>query len=146
MWKIYGQSNQSVCISTTVGKVLDSLILPDNMKISAARVEYIDHSEQYYNNSHRLDPFIHKHLAYQYEREARIIVYPESQNPLLERHSNIYGTRIRLTGPNFIEEIKVSPEAPDWFYELIKNIKDKYNLQAEVCRSYLDQLANNYGN
>lgn len=146
MWKIYGQSNQSVCISTTVGQLLNSLILPQSMKVATAKVKYIDHSEEYYDNSHKLDPFIHKHLAYKYESEARIIVYPQSQNPMLQRAKNPHGTSIKLKNNSFISEIKLSPEAPEWFYSLVRNIEKRYSIGVEVNRSNLDQLVESYGN
>ncbi|BCD99639.1 DUF2971 domain-containing protein [Marinagarivorans cellulosilyticus] len=145
MWKIYGQSSQSICITTTLGKILDALNLPLDKAVAAVKVNYIDHENHYFQTSHCLNPFIHKHLAYKYENEARIIVYPRKQNPLERRATSAYGTPIKLVGTEFIEEVRVCPEAPEWFCSLILSLKGRYGLRAEMGRSNLDLIAQSYG-
>lgn len=146
MWKIYGQSSQSVCITTTLGKILSAMTLPAGMAVAAVKMNYIDHENHYFQASHCLNPFIHKHLAYEYENEARIIAYPRSQNPLDQRVIGAYGTPIKLEGSTFIDDVRVCPEAPEWFCSLIFSLKDRYGLRAEMGRSNLDFIAENYGN
>jgi len=113
MWKIYGQSNQSLCISTTIGQLVDSLVIPAGVTLSAAKVNYIDHSKEYYKNNSCLDPFINKHVAYLFENEARLIAYSPTQNPMKNRNGDEYGRVIELSSTTFINNIIVCPEAPN---------------------------------
>ncbi|WP_096086199.1 DUF2971 domain-containing protein [Agaribacterium haliotis] len=146
MWKIYGKSQQSICITTTFGKMLDALNIPDDIAVTVVRVDYIDYENHYFQTSHRLNTFFHKHLAYKYENEARIIVYPSNQDPMKERTNSPFGTAIKLVGNSFIDDVRVCPEAPEWFSKLIFSLKDRYNMRAEIGRSNLDSIIRNYGN
>jgi len=145
MWKIYGGNSHSVCISTTIGKLLDSMEYDGDLIVS--KVEYINHKDDHYKVEHCIAPYIHKHLAYHFENEVRFIAYSNDIDPMSTRESNDFGTKIPLRSVSFIEEVKISPEAPLWLFTLMTSIvNERYKLQAQVIRSDLDELVTELGN
>lgn len=144
MWKIYGGGTNSVCITTTVGQLLDA-IESNSLNLVVSKVEYIDHYEDHYKIDHLIAPFIHKHKAYKFEDEVRFTAYNAEVNPLSNREAA--GSVINLKSTNFINDVKVSPEAPEWFFELIKSIfNTRYGQVGKVARSDLDELISIFGN
>lgn len=133
MWKIYGESESSVCIVTNLEKIKSSFIPPDGYKMIIAKVEYISHDTDSFKIEHKLAPFMHKSNFYTYEQEVRIIGY-NSFCKFKEMRAD-FGTKIKLDITNLIQEIKVSPYAPNWFFELLKSVCKKYDLDIPVNRS-----------
>ncbi|HHP1331796.1 TPA: hypothetical protein ACRXX4_000756 [Klebsiella quasipneumoniae] len=98
-----------------------------------AKVEYISHDTDSFKIEHKLAPFMHKSNFYTYEQEVRIIGY-NSFCKFKEMRAD-FGTKIKLDITNLIQEIKVSPYAPNWFFELVKSVCKKYDLDIPVNRS-----------
>ncbi|HGW3643936.1 TPA: DUF2971 domain-containing protein [Klebsiella variicola] len=133
MWKIYGESESSVCIVTNLEKIKSSFTPPDGYKIILAKVEYISHDTDSFKIVHDLAPFMHKSKFYTYEQEIRIIGYNPSCKFKEKRHD--FGMKINIDIVNLIQEIRVSPYAPDWFYQLMISVCKKYNLDVPINRS-----------
>lgn len=133
MWKIYGESESSVCIVTNLEKIKSSITPPDGYKIIIAKVEYISHDTDSFKIQHELAPFMHKSNFYTYEQEVRLIGY----NPLckFKEKRPDFGIKVNLDIINLIQEIRVSPYAPNWFFELVKLVCKKYALDIPVNRS-----------
>lgn len=145
MWKIYGSDVNSICITTTIGELLDSIEEDRNTNLVVQQVEYIDHRADHYNLKidSKIAPFIHKHKAYKFENEIRLIVYNQSNDPLVNRADT--GSLIRLKSNKFINNVKVSPEAPEWFFDLVGSIfNDRYDQTGVVTRSDLDDLVTTF--
>jgi len=133
MWKIYGESESSVCIVTNLEKIKTSLFPPDAYNMIIAKVEYISYDTDSFKIQHELAPLMHKSNFYTYEQEVRLIGYsPLSQ---LKEVRSEFGTKINLNMLNLIQELKVSPYAPNWFFELVKAVCKKYDLDIPVNRS-----------
>ncbi|WP_435927216.1 hypothetical protein [Dryocola sp. BD613] len=136
MWKIYGGAHNSVCILTDVNRLERNIVTPENNKLTIAKVEYISHLADEFKYEHVLAPFTHKSGFYEYEKEVRIIGYSPNRNLAENRVDS--GTTIKIIDINdLIEEIRVSPFAPDWFFELVKSICHKYSLSIPVNRSQI---------
>jgi len=147
MWKIYGNDINSVCITTTIGELLDSIEEDKNINLLVQKVEYIDHRADYYSLEvdSKIAPFVHKHKAYKFENEIRLIAYNESNDPLSDRGSG--GSLITLKSNDFINSVKVSPEAPEWFFDLVAAIfNNRYGHTGIVARSDLDDLVTTFSN
>lgn len=147
MWKIYGNDINSVCITTTIGQLLDSIEEDKDVDLLIQKVEYIDHRADHYSLEvdSKFAPFVHKHKAYKFENEIRLIAYNHSNDPLTDRVDA--GSLIRLKSNNFINSVKVSPEAHEWFFNLVKCIfNDRYEQTGIVARSDLDELVSIFGN
>lgn len=142
MWKIYGNDVNSVCITTTVGELLDSIEKDNHKNLIVHKVEYIDHRKEYYNLDidSKIAPFVHKHKAYKFENEIRLIAYNQSNDPMTDRGGD-FGSSITLTSNDFINNVKVSPEAPEWFFGLVGSVfNNRYGQVGTVARSELDDL------
>lgn len=145
MWKIYGNDINSVCITTTIGELLDSIEEDKNINLLVQKVEYIDHRADYYSLDvdSKIAPFVHKHKAYKFENEIRLIAYNEINDPLSDRGSG--GSLITLKSNDFINSVKVSPEAPEWFFDLVGAIfNNRYGHTGIVARSDLDDLVTTF--
>lgn len=141
MWKIYCNDINSVCINTTIGQLLDSIEKDKDINLLIQKIEYIDHRADYYSLEvdSKIAPFVHKHKAYKFENEIRLIAYNHSNDPLSNREDA--GSLISLKSNNFINSVKVSPEAPEWFFNLVKDIfNNRYDQTGVVARSDLDDL------
>ncbi len=122
MWKLFGAGN-SVCIKTSVSKILNGNI-PKETVVRLDEVKYINHSIQ---NTHTnsLQPFISKSLAYEFEKEVRLIGY----NPDEDINNSSEGFKeIKYNLNNLIEQLIISPNSPPWFKEQVTTLCCTYNL------------------
>lgn len=132
LWQIYAKNN-GVAIKTSANK-LNALLESTNSKLY--KVKYVDDDQhviypkidessfEVHTNSNL---FVCKSKHYLYEQEVRVILVSEAEEADPLSIPNISG---------FIEEILISPFAPDWFYQLVrKQIKETYRLDIPVTRS-----------
>ncbi len=78
-----------------------------------------------------------KHLTYKYENEVRLVSLDsdcvmKEPNPKKGIHLDIF------YAPDFVEEVKVAPGAPDWFFRAVNETVVRFGLKCEVTRSELD--------
>ena len=136
LWKIYGGSKQSVAVMTSFHKIVQSTILWKNISSVAFKdVVYIDHSGTLPDGAYSLsyETFGLKHVAYSFENEVRIIVVRnniKTPSPL----------RLSIAINDFIEKIIVAPEAGAWFFDMVKDLSEKYGISAPVENSKLTEL------
>ena len=136
LWKIYGGSNQSLAITTTFDKLVRSTLLWDNLSgVIFKDVIYIDHEGDLPDGAYSLshETFGLKNEAYSFENEVRMIV---TRNSLKEPST----LRLKVVPNNIIESIIVAPEAAEWFYNLAKDVSEKYSIKAPVKHSKLTAL------
>lgn len=136
MWKLYSKTNESICIQTTFEKLEKAL--PN--KIRFGKVKYINYEKDWIPESDIYYPFIYKRLSFEHERELRAI-FNSTEGELgndFERTENGYWVKLNLQ--TLVQRIYVSPEAQDWFVELVERVKDKYKLTLK--RVYKSPLNN----
>jgi len=136
LWKIYGGSTQSVAITTTFDKLVQSTLLwSDISGVIFKDVIYIDHEgdlpDGVYSLSH--ETFGLKNEAYSFENEIRMIVTRHN----LQKPSPL---RLKVDLNYLIESIIIAPEASEWFYDLVKSVSNKYGINAPVQHSELTAL------
>tara|TARA_R110002096_G_C14509493_1_gene716005 strand:+ start:60 stop:1214 length:1155 start_codon:yes stop_codon:yes gene_type:complete len=139
MWKLYSQTNESICIQTTFGKLEKSL--PESIKFG--KVKYINYDKDWIPESDNYYPFIYKRLSFEHERELRAIFDSSEENfeKTFEKTENGYWINLNLI--TLVQKIYVSPEADDWFVELVEKVKNKYNLNyKKVYKSPLNNEPN----
>jgi len=138
LWKIYGGSKQSVAVMTTLNKIVQSAISWKNISSVALKdVIYIDHSGILPDGVYSLSPetFGLKHEAYSFENEVRIVITRDNNktpSPM----------RLPIAINSFIEKIIVAPEAGAWFFDMVKDLSEKYGITAPVENSKLTRLVN----
>lgn len=138
MWKIYGATTNAVCIETTVQALADSVRISDGSEFYLSDVDYIDHETDHFTKQHPLSPYLHKSRFYTFEQEIRLIKYQPHSDIKCNRKEA--GSYIDINLQKLIQGIRVSPEAPEWFFELINSIvKHRYKLTVDVSYSRMKQ-------
>lgn len=133
MWKIYGENEGAVCIITDLDRMKNSITPTENYNLIIAKIDYISHQDEPFNIQHELAPFMHKSKFYDYEQEVRLIGY-NLPCPFNEKRPD-FGTKLEVNIHHLIKEIRVSPYASSWFFELVKSVCKKYDLDTEIVRS-----------
>lgn len=136
LWQLYGGASTSLTVNTTVGR-LTAACISWAEAVVIQKVKYIDHFEDPDMVIGRYtDPLQFKHEAYDFEREARVML-PRQDN----WENNPEGIQLRLPDLNsLITSVVVAPEAGKWFFELIQDITQRYGLKAPVRMSTLAKL------
>ncbi len=129
LWKLYIKSDQGVAIRSTF-HCLKTSFRDDSSDIFIGKVKYIDYQKDIFPTKNPLYPFIYKRKSFEYEQELRAVTteFPPSE----------HDKYITVDLDVLIDRIYVAPSSPDWFFELVKSVTKKYDLDKEVTRSALD--------
>ena len=137
MWNLYGRSSCSVAITTTISRLRQAIEDQHHpYRFFIERVEYVKH---WRNPQMNVDPysrvFAYKVKAYEYEKEVRV---------LLDRSIDEFdavipeiGMPIKVRQKTLLRSIVLPPEVPPWFESLVRQLKEKYQIEAPVHRSKL---------
>ncbi|WP_336979701.1 hypothetical protein [Altererythrobacter fulvus] len=130
MWRIYSKSSDAVCIQTTYAKLAKEL--PDDVPMGV--VHYIDYKTAGVSEGNMFNPFLIKRLSFSHEREARAItldgsIFDGADVPVIKQFP--------VSLDALIERIYVSPEAPDWFADVVAGLVKAYGLDKPVSHSEL---------
>jgi hypothetical protein len=146
MWKLYSSSyDEAVCIQTTYQKLVDAL--PDIPEVASNHyfigvVQYINHHVDEMPPNNGFYPVMHKLKSFEHEREVRIVYWkrdPGTEKPdLLDAYPP--GIQVPININSAIESIIVSPIAATWFFDLVKNVTEKYGVELTVSQSSLALL------
>ncbi len=126
MWRLYStEPEYAVAIGTTAGRLAKSI----ESHVTVGRVRYIDYSRQYPHVSY---PHLFKRKAFEHEHEVRGIII----NELCKRDS-VAGLSVGVDLQQLILSVRVSPLAPDWFSDVVRDVTDRYELDVGACLSSL---------
>ena len=147
MWKIYGDSTNSIAIISTVKQLRDCIsnyeILRDKFELD--QVYYIDYEKDDFEilsiKNRNYSRFFHKHKIYKYEQEVRGVIELSEEkihDVGIEARSN--GLCVSINIQDMINQIIVSPESPTWFFKLIKSlVNSRYKHAINVTLSEVDK-------
>lgn len=157
MWKLYASSNESIAIKINLNCLKESLILDNNMiengNVFLDSVNYIDYSklETYPDNLFKnwKNLLFTKRMSFIHENEVRIMYLMNKglatlgntdiakenigKSSDLLKKMNPYGIYLDVNLKKLIKEIYVSPNAPEWFYQMTKKFLIKVGLSEVVC-------------
>lgn len=137
MWALYGKSECSVALTTTVGRLADCLAkakLPHDLAIE--KVEYIKHwRDPKIDITPYARVFAYKTKAYQHEKEVRVLL-DRSLNEF-EAEMPAGGMPVEVDCISLLRSIVIAPEAPAWFDKLVRQTATRYGLLAPIRRSKL---------
>jgi len=125
MWKIYGETHESIAIKSSVAKLMNAF--PDDVDLLP--VQYMTPEEVKYPTSHRIWQFGFKRLEFAFESELRCVKFDTSKT------CPYYGHNIKVDLKNLIEEVIISPRAPYWLHQTITEFIDRFDLKVEVKES-----------
>jgi hypothetical protein len=101
-------------------------------------VNYIDYDKEWVPEDSIYNPFLFKRQSFQHEREIRAIIFAKDNRITCDLKKDNNGLCINLDLNCLIDRIYVSPDSPDWFYELVKDVSTKYGIKKKVSKSSLD--------
>jgi len=138
---------KGVAVQTTYQKLKDFLMPPPRSEVSLyfGKVNYVDYTTMPIPETNLLAPFTHKRKSYEFEQEIRAIgflrpnIFDEPLSSIAQNIQKSRGLYIPVNLEKLVETIYVSPKAPEWFYELVVSVVQKYGLGNVVCQSDLSK-------
>lgn len=113
MWKVYANNRpDSVCIKTNLIRVRNCL----GKQYRIGIVRYIDFKNTFPDVNF---PFLYKRAAFLQENEARIFVRSHDVGPGFDTGPGFY---VDIDPEALVDEVLVSPEAPQWLVDNIKRV------------------------
>ncbi len=138
LWKIYSDLNQGIMIKSSFKRIISAFSESKEI-IYCSRVKYIDYDNDSIDIGNTMTPIVHKHKAYSYEDEIRLIHEVSNVGWIHdwenEKHEN--GVKVNVNLQDLISEIVISPFSSDWFIELIEDILNKYSINCKLSSSKL---------
>ncbi len=148
LWKLYLKSNEGVAIKSTIRTLAD--ILDDCPESVAMSKVFYGHRNRDVSVNEIISPkitrmssvnTIHaittKRLCFEHENELRILVTELWNKNGLSFTPDDEGVKIHLDLNKLIKEVYVSPDAPQWFVSLTKDVANKYGLTSNIIKSPL---------
>lgn len=150
MWKLYCGEKYGVAITATYQDI--EAALPDS-HFKMAPVKYLDYQNEGFTQDNYYYPFFHKRQAFAHESEVRIVRVATDQlddgampasfsspptdaqrqqhQEELKRKALLRAERgvcisIELDVTNTIRDIVVHPDAPDWYFAVVKEVVNKF--------------------
>ncbi len=132
MWKVYaGQEGTGIAVQTTFDRLEQALPTSFPHSIYAGLVQYIDYRTEAMPLGNGFEPFLHKRLSFDYERELRVM-FDTHDDDTTER-----GFAVGVDLAALIERVYVAPTSKPWFGELVANVFARFGCDADVIRSDL---------
>ena len=149
MWKLYSRDDNGIAIKTDFDSFAKSYT--SSQVIFIGRVNYVDYETHFFADKWWIHPFLCKRRSFEHEREVRAVI---QELPLKEEKEGRYrpidvsqtslsqgicdvGNYYEVDLALLIQEVIVSPYAPNWLLELIRSVATRYNLKAPVIKSNL---------
>lgn len=158
MWKKYGGSNEAVAIKSTVRRLVNNVLIPDDDHIShIGAVSYIDHDKhemsRYEANQAHERAFLKDKQRFSHEQELRIVTMnfkttncasmegkPYTPEQVADKNMNNFenpGLYVGVRLQQLFTEVVICPDAEDWFIYLVKRIIELSNIDITVSTSRL---------
>ncbi|WP_218310308.1 hypothetical protein [Alteromonas antoniana] len=144
MWKAYCDSDNSVAVRTSVGRLIDSMGKNKDFTISGGMIQYLDHESERPASSGFFNSHVFcKSYPYKFENEFRLCFTDlgfvselmDSEQPyardgqLIKSNIERYpiGVNLPLDLSFLIEEVRVSPYAAPWLQDTLVDLMKKFN-------------------
>lgn len=141
MWRLYSVGH-GIAVQTNYGRMRGALDYESD--IFVGRVRYADYTRDWISEGDIFAPFVYKRLSFQHEREVRAIVSDVTRRhgtvaigAGLDRANPPAGVAVVVDLAQFVEQVRVSPEAPSWFAVAIQSLTSKYGFNFPVVQSEL---------
>lgn len=132
MWDLYLKTDVGIAIESTYDDLLQAIENSDALYFG--EVDYINYETAEIPKG-AIERFYYKRKSFEHENEFRIATWLEPDEEL-DTSTGIY---IPVDVENLINRVRISPAAPEWFKNLVDDVKDSYEIQIEVDRSELDR-------
>jgi hypothetical protein len=142
MWRVFGRTDFSVAIQSTVGRLMTSL-QPNEYIMFIGSVQYIDYTKTKIPLSNMMNAIFHKSDYFAEEKEMRLACNRVSDRSATNFSAESYvplhkdGVDLPINVDALVDTIVVSPYAPDWFIKLVEAVVKRYNVTAPVRPSII---------
>jgi hypothetical protein len=144
MWRLYLKSNEGIAIESTFNK-LRQCFKEKTPDIHIGMVQYIDYKNDIISKQNLFYPYLYKRKSFEHEKELRAVIIhidfmqtPEGpldiSKPAFEDGMNVSIADLDL----LINKIYLAPTSPEWQFDLVRSITNKYGLANKVFKSDLD--------
>jgi hypothetical protein len=130
MWKLYSDTDKSICIQSTYEKL--RVCLPESVYTGIIR--YIDYDRETISLDNIIRFFMHKRISFVHESEVRAVILNLSQK---DKEPPEFGQWHPVDLAGLIDAIVVSPSSPAWFVELVAKVTERYGYKFAVTPSSL---------
>jgi hypothetical protein len=142
MWRVFGETDLSVAVQSTVGRLVRS-IEPNDHTMFIGAVQYIDYAKTKIPITNMLNPIFHKSEYFSDERELRLACNKSMNKGATDFSPNSYipmpagGVDLPVSVEALVEAVVVSPYAPDWFLGLVDAVIRRYGYTVQVQPSII---------
>ena len=134
MWRLFVAGRNGVALKTTFSALSESFLCEE--RVLAGRVAYKDYDSEIISMQSTLYPYFHKRTSFSHEREVRAL----TQDPRQSAPTVPVGAYLEVDLGTLIQEVRVSPDADDWFLELVHSVATKYAINVPIAKSKLAEL------
>lgn len=150
MWKLYSPVSAGVTIRSTVGRLRQSIGAPlpppagffGGDRFHIGMVEYIDFQSAHIPTTSFAAQFFRKRRSFEHEQELRALLmqWPVKADRSLDlaQVPNEHGRSISVDLKVLIDEIRVAPQSPQWFFNLVSKVTARYGIEVAPAQSDLD--------
>ncbi len=133
-----------IAIVSTYGRMRSAIEGEDEVFIG--RVHYVDYDNDWIAEGNGFAPFMHKRRSFQHEQEVRAVIarFPTRPDPAAEGGFVLdysvpspLGLAIPADPAKLIQEVRIAPDAPDWFLDVVSDVSSRYEFNYPVRRSDL---------
>lgn len=127
MWNRYASGAESIAIQTTAGDLSESLIGLEKVRMGWVNYDPPSMAQEYGTASE----CFYKYPIFSGEKEVRLVAYSHEQSDLGK------GVPVKVDLGRLLRKIYVSPDADDWFVELVNGVLKNAGLGYSVHRTEL---------
>lgn len=139
MWGLYTPPSEGIAIRTTFARLRDSL--RTDHRVHIGQVTYMDYETSWIPEGNSLAPFVHKRRSYDFESELRAVIQEflraGNEHEIDPTRHGPPGVRVPVDLGILIESVWVSPSAPAWLSELVRDVARRYRSELAVFQSSL---------
>lgn len=146
MWRVYSESGIAVAVRSTYARLVEGLPGEGDQTCYVGLVSYSDHHAERMPGGNSFYPIMHKRRAFAHEQEVRAVMWRgdpwTGEAEELVRYEEALakyptGVRIDVDLAKLIERVYLSPAAPHWFLDVVRELTSKYGLSMPVDLSEL---------
>jgi hypothetical protein len=128
MWETYCSNGEGVAVKSKFENLLHGINDPNLGSMHIRPIRYAEKVEEEVNLANFLNLLNYKRPEYKYENELRVLLFytqgiddPNEKDKIIIQAPE-FGQKISVDLNILVDEIYVAPNAPEWFYELVKKL------------------------
>lgn len=138
LWKIYSDFSKGIMIQSSINKLI-AAFQNTQQALGMSEVQYKDYNQYVLPFGNSNYPFLFKQKAYNYEDEIRLLysLAEKAENWQYDwtKEEVEEGVYIKVDLEELIDKIVLSPYSPKWFFDLVKDITERYGLNKPIQKS-----------